>query len=314
MRLKLYRGKWAAVWRQDGKTNRRSLHTTDKGTAERRLKDLRVERPGDTVGDVVRQYIDEKRGRARSFPAIESAWRALSPTFSHLRPDQVTRDVCRSYAAARRKTGVGDGTIIKDLGVLKAALNWAGKGGEAVWDFPSAPPPRERYLTKGEVDALLAAAKMPHLRLFILLAYSTAGRASAILDLTWDRVDMDRRQIRLAKGEGRRKGRATVPMTERLFTALQEAIQARTSEYVVEWGGKQVGSVKRAFATTAEDAGLIDVTPHVLRHSAAVHMVEAGVSFPEVAQFLGHTNPSVTFKVYGRFSPTHLRKAAAALE
>jgi integrase len=72
--------------------------------------------------------------------------------------------------------------------------------------------------------------------------------------------------------------------------------------------------VKRAFARAATLAGLVDVTPHVLRHSAAVHMVEAGISFPEVAQFLGHTNPAVTFRVYGRYSPTHLRKAAAALE
>lgn len=314
MRLKLYRGKWAAVWRQDGKTNRRSLHTTDRGTAERRLKDLRVERPGDTIGEVFGQYLEEKRGRARSFPAMESAWRALSTTFSALRPDQVNRDLCRSYATTRRKGGVGDGTIIKELGVLKAALNWAGKGGEAVWSFPSAPPPRERYLTKAEVDALVAAAELPHVRLFVLLAYSTAGRHTAILDLTWDRVDMERKQIRLAKGEGRRKGRATVPMTERLARALQEALQARTSDYVVEWGGKQVGSVKRAFARAAGIAKLEGVTPHVLRHSAAVHMVEAGISFPEVAQFLGHTNPAVTFRVYGRFSPTHLRKAAAALE
>ena len=254
MRLKLYRGKWAAVWRQDGRTYRRSLHTTDKGTAERRLKDLRIERPGDTIGDAVRQYIEEKRGRARSHPAMESAWRALTTTFASLRPDQITRELCREYATSRRKAGVGDGTIIKDLGVLKAALNWAGRGREAVWDFPSAPPPRERYLTKPEIDDLVAAAELPHVRLFILLAYSTAGRASAILDLTWDRVDMERKQIRLAKGEGRRKGRATVPMTERLSRALQEAAEARTCDYVVEWGGKQVGSVKRAFARAAIEA------------------------------------------------------------
>lgn len=314
MRLKLYRGKWAAVWRANGRTHRRSLHTTDRGTAERRLKDLRVERPGDTIAAAMGQYLDEKKGRARSYLSIESAWRALSTTFGALRPDQVTRDLCRSYGILRRKQGVSDGTIIKDLGVLKAALNWAGKGSQAVWEMPSAPPPRDRYLTKEEVNSLLEAAELPHVRLFILLAYSTAGRASAVLDLTWDRVDFARRQIRLAKGEGRRKGRATVPMTERLYTALEKAAEARTCEYVVEWGGKQVGSVKRAFARAARIAELADISPHVLRHSAAVHMVEAGVSFPEVAQFLGHTNPSITFRVYGRYSPTHLRKAASALD
>ena len=314
MRLKLYRGKWAAVWRSNGRTNRRSLLTADRDEAERRLKDLRIQRPGDTITDAVTLYLDEKRDRARSFLSIESAWRALKPHFGHLRPDQVSRELCRSYAKMRRIGGVSDGTIIKDLGVLKAALNWAGKGAAAVWDMPSAPPPRDRYLTKDEVDRLLEAAELPHIRLFILLAYSTAGRASAVMELTWDRVDLDRKQIRLAKGDGRRKGRATVPMNDRLLAALTEAHKARTCEHVVEWGGGPVKSVKRAFARAADIAGLADISPHVLRHSAAVHMVEAGLSFPEVAQYLGHTSPAITFKVYGRYSPTHLRKAAQALE
>ena len=314
MRLKLYRGKWAAVWRSNGRTNRRSLLTADRDEADRRLKDLRIQRPGDTITDAVTLYLDEKRDRARSFLSIESAWRALKPHFGHLRPDQVSRELCRSYAKMRRIGGVSDGTIIKDLGVLKAALNWAGKGAAAVWDMPSAPPPRDRYLTKDEVDRLLEAAELPHIRLFILLAYSTAGRASAVMELTWDRVDLDRKQIRLAKGDGRRKGRATVPMNDRLLAALTEAHKARTCEHVVEWGGGPVKSVKRAFARAADIAGLADISPHVLRHSAAVHMVEAGLSFPEVAQYLGHTSPAITFKVYGRYSPTHLRKAAQALE
>lgn len=57
-----------------------------------------------------------------------------------------------------------------------------------------------------------------------------------------------------------------------------------------------------------------DTSPHILRHSAAVHMVESGISFAETAQFLGHASEAMTFRVYGRFSPTHLRRAASALE
>jgi integrase len=34
----------------------------------------------------------------------------------------------------------------------------------------------------------------------------------------------------------------------------------------------------------------------------------------EIAQFLGHSSESVTYRVYARFSPDHLRRAAAALE
>jgi hypothetical protein len=42
-------------------------------------------------------------------------------------------------------------------------------------------------------------------------------------------------------------------------------------------------------------------------------MIESGVPFEEVAQYLGHTNPKITYRVYGRYSPTYLRKAANSL-
>jgi site-specific recombinase XerD len=56
------------------------------------------------------------------------------------------------------------------------------------------------------------------------------------------------------------------------------------------------------------------VSPHVLRHSAAVHMAEDDVSMEKIAQFLGHSNVNTTRKIYARFSPSYLKDAAAALE
>lgn len=61
-------------------------------------------------------------------------------------------------------------------------------------------------------------------------------------------------------------------------------------------------------------AKLPGTVPHDLRHSAAVWMAEAGISMDEIAQLLGHSDPGVTFKVYARFPPNYLRKAASALE
>src|SRR3954462_9387540 len=61
-------------------------------------------------------------------------------------------------------------------------------------------------------------------------------------------------------------------------------------------------------------AKLKKVSPHMLRHSAAVRMAEDGVPMEEIASYLGHGDVNVTRKVYARFSPDHLRGAAAALE
>jgi len=61
-------------------------------------------------------------------------------------------------------------------------------------------------------------------------------------------------------------------------------------------------------------AGLEDVSAHVLRHTAAVWMAEAGVPMDEISQYLGHSNVEITRRVYARYSPDYLRKAASALE
>jgi Phage integrase family len=87
------------------------------------------------------------------------------------------------------------------------------------------------------------------------------------------------------------------------------------SEYVVEWAGKRVKSLKRGIKTARTEAGITKiVSPHILRHSAAVHMAEKGRSMEEIQQFLGHSDINVTRKIYARFSPSYLREAAEALE
>lgn len=311
MRIKLYRGWWYAVWRDDAGTQRRALRTQDRDEAQRALADFQtaLATPRDTVAGIFAAYQREK-GK----PRAAWAWAKLREPFGHLRPDQITREACRDYAEARRKQGVGDGTIHTELTFLRAALNWQRPGGGALVQLPAKPAPKALYLTREQYAALLAGSNTPHVRLFIVLALATAGRMGAILGLTWDRVDFNAGTIQLADGPQTRKGRATVPMTDTARRMLLEAHAGRTSAYVIEYGGKQVGKLRKAFERAAESAGLGWVTPHVLRHTAAVWMAEAGVPIAEVAQYLGHTEERITFRIYARFSPTYLRKAAGALE
>ena len=146
------------------------------------------------------------------------------------------------------------------------------------------------------------------------LALATGARASALLELTWDRVDFEKGRIQLSKGEERRKGRATVRMSQRARTALTEAHEARTIEHVIEYGGMPLRSIKRSFREACARAKLKNVTPHVLRHTAAVWAIEAGASIDEVAQFLGHTDPRLTYRVYARYSTDYQKRITDALE
>ncbi len=146
------------------------------------------------------------------------------------------------------------------------------------------------------------------------MALATAARKTAILELTWDRVDFDRRVIKLATGQDHgNKGRAIVPITNTLHAALLEARESALTPYVVEYAARKVGKVDKGFRAAAKDAWL-DVTPHDLRRTAAIWMAERGVPMSEIASYLGHSDSRITERVYARYSPEYLKKAASALE
>lgn len=323
MRIGRLNGRFVVMWNDaDGTRRRYRLKATDKRAAEAEGRDVfrrETARPsGYLTADLWELYRGEKSGRQIA-ETLGYTGKALLPRFGSMRPDQITVDDCREYAAVRLVAGLSPGTVWTELGHLRIVCRWAEKSG--LIDraphivLPQKPAPNDRYLTDQEVNKLIAADAEPHVRLAILLMLTTAGRVGAILDLTWDRVDFERGQINLrVDAAGPRKGRAVVPMNGTLRAALSAAAEAAISDYVIEWGGGPVKSIRKGFSTTVTNAGLNGVTPHVLRHTAAVRMASAGIPMPKISQFLGHSNTGVTERVYARFAPDHMSDAAAALE
>lgn len=324
-RLVKYRGVWCAYWRESGRPRRLSLGVQDKGAAERLFQDWQVARsvgrPITTVGDALEVYLRDKLERAKTprekvyAKALRSAWEvAAKAKFGNLRPDQVTRDLCLQYAKERMAKGCSSATPRKELSVLQAGLRWRDKNTPAIIEMPPPPPARTMHLTRDQFHKLLEAAAAPHIKLFMILAVTTAARPSALLELTWDRVDFDRGRIDMGKAVSATKGRTTVPMNESARAALVAAREAASTDYVIEYSGEPVSSVKKAFAAACRRAGLKGVTPYTLRHTAGVWMVEAGVPMGQISQYMGHTSSRVTERVYAVYSPEFLAQPAAALE
>ena len=111
------------------------------------------------------------------------------------------------------------------------------------------------------------------------------------------------------------KGRAIVPLNDSARAALIEAKAGALSDHVIEWAGGPVKSVRRSLDTALTKAKLKTKQDgaHLLRHSAAVLMAEAGIPMSEISQYLGHSSTAVTERTYARYSPQYLKKAAATL-
>jgi integrase len=324
-KLVWHRGVLAVSFTENGRRFRRSLGTDDIAIGKARLaeftRQLSAQGKGGpvTIAAIYQAYVADRRAEGKSTTRIEDAWKRLAPTFGEMLPAHVDKDVCRDYAKARLADGVSNGTIHLELGYIRSAFihaeraNWITKA-PFVW-LPQKPPPRDHYITREEAEKLLEAAALPHVKLFIILALSTAGRSEALLGLTWDRVDFDRRRISL-KEPGKAvtpKGRAVTPMNETAAKALLDARKGALTTHVIEWAGKPVQSIKKGLGAAGARIG-VKVSPHVLRHSAAVWMAESGVPMAEIAQYLGHSSPATTYRVYARYSPDYLQKAAKSLE
>jgi integrase len=179
---------------------------------------------------------------------------------------------------------------------------------------PQDSPPRDRHMSRAEYARFLAACQTYHVKLFAMLALETAARAQAILDLTWDRVDLERGMVDLRLHRfARMKGRGVKPIGAELVAALSQAKEIALTGHVIEYGGAPVGRIVKGVRASAVRAGMPWITPHVFRHSAAVWLVEDGHSMAAVAQFLDHADSSITERVYARYSPTFLRSMAATL-
>lgn len=316
------KGRYVVTWTEGGKRRRYRLDAHTAQDAERAARDLILSLQAPPGGLIVSQvwaaYQEAVAGRRQEIK-LRDAGKHILPAMGHLRPEQLTTDDCDAYIAERRGLGRKDGTIRTELGCLRSALSWARKS-RLITDaphikMPPVPQPRDRYLSRAEVRKLLDAAQEHHIKLAILLMLTTAARIGAILELTWDRVDLDQRIIKLASYDiGPRKGRATVPINDTLIAALQTAREGARSRYVIEWGGGKVGSIKTGFRAAVARAGIDHCTPHDLRRTAGRFMAEAGIPIEEIAQYLGHSDPQITRSTYSRFSPDYLRKAADALE
>ncbi len=318
-RLRSHRGKYVVVWdRGKGKSPARiSTGTDDKGTAEARASRIwqaHHKPQSGRLNELWPLYVDSRNLEIAAPKQLEFAWRILQPHFGYKLAQSITRDDCREYYRIRKLRDISNSTIRTELAYLRACLNFHSiASANTVW-LPPPAKPRHHWLSKEQVLQILSATDTPHINLFITLAVTTAARMSAILDLTWDRVDFANRTIDyIPPGRYKtNKGRTIVPINERAYEALQSAYQARLTDNVIEYNGKAVASVKKAVQRAGDRVGL-HCSSHVFRHTAGVWMAQANVPMEKISQYMGHTTVIITERHYARFSPSYMQDASEAL-
>lgn len=291
---------------------------------------------GTTIGAILDAYMEHRINDGKQKHPIDTQIKGLKTYFDLMHPHDVTEDHCKAYVKARglSKDGkqiLSSSTLLSELTRLCTALRWAAKrkmvsGWSSETDvpvmwFPQAAPPKDRVLSVNEALALIASAVTRHTRVFILLALYTGARKTAILELTWDRVDFEASTVNykvptvhnlLVKTV--KKGRGAPPIPPEVLAELRLAKEEAKTNFVVEFDGKPVKCNKKTFGATVDRAGLgDDVTAHTLRHTFASWCEAMGVPAANVARALGHKKESTTKENYQHAQTEAARPATDAI-
>ena len=147
------------------------------------------------------------------------------------------------------------------------------------------------------------------------LLYGCGLRIAEAVGLTWDAVDLPERWLRvLGKGDKERMvpmGRYAVRSLERWKLEIGASREIAGDSPVFPGKGTSpmtVRTVARIVDRAALKAGIPGVTPHVLRHSYATHMLEGGASIRVLQELLGHES-IVTTQRYVTVTADRLRES-----
>lgn len=241
--------------------------------------------------------------------------------------DKLDRDIVRDFL-----------TVLDDLGHVRASLARRVFELHAFGDFllrnkaweqnvfrrvyaPRVPRKLPRYLTIEDMDLLLQAYDTTtpaglRNRAILEVLYASGVRVSEIAGLNLDKVDLASGELRvLGKGDKERVALLGQPaiavLRQYIDTARPQLIGKRITNAVFlnRFGGRlSTRSVDEIVRKAGEAAGLQQtVTPHLLRHTFATHMLNGGADLRVLQELLGHENLATT-QIYASITQRRARE------
>jgi integrase/recombinase XerD len=264
--------------------------------------------------DLEQQAWNTQKDKVRIFNNV------LLPFFGKMLPDNITKEVVKGWID-KRKLDIGHEKkreIDKERKYFSSLINWASEQGYCVNQFPRLKnmyktPPLPRFLSRSEVMQILDAMQQPYIKTMFSLMYYAGMRRAEVLSLRWTQVDTTNKTIYII-GKGSKE--RTVPILDTLAMLFKKL--PKDNEYVFPSSktGNQWHEIvlRRALKKAVEKACITKrVTPHMLRHSFATHLREAGKGLDIIQGLLGHADLKTT-QIYAKVVDEQSRKAIQILD
>jgi len=282
--------------------------------------------------DAFLEMLAAERGAARNTLLAYAADLADFAGFAAARgeaPHAAGEALLRDWLVAQSAAGLSARTAARRLSAIRQFHRFLLREGirdddpTQLLDSPKLPRALPKYLTEAEVDALLAAtatlrpaqARLATAALEVL--YATGLRVSELLALPRGALSADR-QVLLIRGKGGRE--RIVPLSDAARQAAAALVAGRDDKQASRWlfpgRDPRQAMTRQGFALLLKQVALaagLDparVSPHVLRHSFASHMLARGADLRSLQMLLGHADIATT-QIYTHVLAERLQRLVA---
>jgi len=175
---------------------------------------------------------------------------------------------------------------------------------------PKKPFQLPKVISEEEIAAILTSLDNKKHRTMLSLIYSAGLRRGELLNLKIADIDSNRMMISIIKAKGNKD--RMVPLSPLILEMLRAYFkQYRPKEYLFEGqnGGRySERGIEMVLKKAVKDAGIKkNINLHMLRHSYATHLLEAGTHLRYIQELLGHKSPKTT-QIYTHVSKEQLGK------
>jgi site-specific recombinase XerD len=235
-------------------------------------------------------------------------------------PDEMGQEEVRQWVEHLTEPGTLSAQRLRQHYAALRFLYGKTLGRPEVVSFLSSPRTQERLpevLSPEEVSRVLQAIVVLKYRVFCILLYATGLRINEARHLETSDINASRGVIRVRNGKGNRE--RFVGLSQELLELLRRywkherppapwLFASRTGRAI------EANSVREALADAAKQAGIkTRVTPHVLRHCFATHLIEHGTDLRIIQALLGHKYIDSTTR-YTRVSAGLIAKTQSPLQ
>ena len=241
----------------------------------------------------------------------------------------VSRRQLLAYLSQLKQSGRSASTIARRLASIKAfyrfltAEHYLRRDPAEVLEAAQKGLHLPKFLSVQDVDKLLEQPNLGTLdgyrdKTMLEILYATGMRVSELVSVPLRNVDL-KMQYLIVMGKGSKErmlplGRTALKYLERYISVVRPQLLHGKPEgvqelFVTSWGGPMTRQrVNELIEGYAKDAGITKrVTPHMLRHSFATHLLNNGTDLRVVQELLGHADISTT-QIYTHMDMERLRE------